>query len=83
MGMRWKAAVGLVAAVLLVVMGIAGCGGEAEGEKVVVKIGLTAPLSGIGAGYGQDIKAGLDMAIAEINAKGGIKIGDTTYVFEL
>lgn len=83
MGMRWKAAVCILAAALLVLMGFAGCGGEAEGEKVVVKIGLTAPLSGIGAGYGQDIKAGLDMAIADVNSKGGIKIGDTTYVFEL
>ncbi|WP_287153397.1 ABC transporter substrate-binding protein [Candidatus Solincola tengchongensis] len=83
MGMRWKAALGFVLAVLLALMGFAGCGGKAEGEKVVVKIGLTAPLSGIGAGYGQDIKSGLDMAIAEINSKGGIKIGDTTYVFEL
>lgn len=81
--MRWKAAICLVAAALLLTMGLAGCGGEAEGEKVMVKIGLTAPLSGIGAGYGEDIKAGLAMAIADINSKGGIKIGDTTYVFEL
>ena len=40
-------------------------------------------MSGPGAGYGEDIKAGLDMAINEINDAGGITIGDTTYTFEL
>lgn len=80
--MRWKVIICLIAAVLLVGMGFSGCG-EAGGEKVTVKIGLNAPLSGIAAGYGQDIKAGLDMAIADINAKGGVTIGDKTYIFEL
>ena len=58
-------------------------GGEPEGETKTIKIGLSAPLSGAGATYGEDIKAGLDMAINEINAAGGIKIGDMNYKFEL
>jgi branched-chain amino acid transport system substrate-binding protein len=57
-----------------------GCGG---GKKAEVVIGLTAPLSGAGAGYGQDIRDGIDMAIKKANDAGGVKIGDTTYTFKL
>lgn len=61
------------------------CGGEGDGGegKVTVKIGLTAPLSGPGGGYGEDVKQGLDMGIAQVNEEGGLTIGDTTYIFEL
>ena len=59
-----------------------GDGGDG-GDKVTIKIGLTAPLSGPGGGYGEDVKQGLDMAIADVNADGGLTIGDTTYIFEL
>ena len=82
--MRLKAMIVLIVALMMVTLGLAGCGeGGGDGEKVTIRIGLTAPLSGMGAGYGQDIKAGLDMAINEVNADGGVTIGDTTYVFEL
>ena len=81
--MRWKRAICLLAALVMVALSMTSCGGEKAGEKVVVKIGLTAPLSGLGAGYGQDNKAGLEMAIEDINSKGGVTIGDKTYVFEL
>jgi branched-chain amino acid transport system substrate-binding protein len=60
-----------------------GGGGTETGETKTVTIGLNAPLSGPGAGYGQDIKDGLDMAIKDINDSGGIKIGDVTYKFAL
>jgi branched-chain amino acid transport system substrate-binding protein len=74
----------LIVALMMVTLGLASCGGGGgDGGKVTIKIGLTAPLSGMGAAYGQDIKAGLDMAINDINAAGGVTIGDTTYVFEL
>jgi branched-chain amino acid transport system substrate-binding protein len=82
--MRMKAIIVLVVALMMVTLGLASCGngGGDGGEKVTKKIGLTAPLSGMAAAYGQDIKAGLEMAINDIN-KDGITIGDTTYVFEL
>ena len=80
--MRLKNLIVLIMAMLMVTLALASCG-EKAGEKVVVKIGLNAPLSGVGAGYGQDIKEGLEIAIKEINDEGGIKIGDTTYIFEL
>jgi len=80
--MRVKSAIILTVALMVLALSLAGCG-EKGGGKVTVRIGLTAPLSGIGAGYGQDIKAGLDMAIDAVNSRGGITIGDTTYIFEL
>ena len=38
-----------------------------------LKIGVIAPLTGDGASYGTAMKQGIDMAIDELNAKGGIK----------
>ena len=82
--MRWKAMIVLIVALMMVALGLASCGESGgDGAKTTKKIGLTAPLSGMAATYGQDIKAGLDMAINRINEDGGIEIGDTTYVFEL
>jgi branched-chain amino acid transport system substrate-binding protein len=81
--MRLKAIIVLIVALMMVTLGMASCGGGGEGTKTTKKIGLTAPLSGIAASYGQDIKDGLEMAIDKINEDGGIAIGDTTYVFEL
>jgi outer membrane PBP1 activator LpoA protein len=37
-----------------------------------VKIGVVTPLSGTYAGIGQQVRWGLDLAAAEINAAGGI-----------
>jgi len=86
--MRTKTIIVLIVALMMMVtLGLASCGedegGGDGGEKVTKKIGLTAPLSGVAAAYGQDIEAGIQMAIDDINADGGIAIGDVTYVFEL
>ena len=37
-----------------------------------IKIGVVTPLTGTYAGIGQQVKWGIDMAIKEINDKGGI-----------
>jgi branched-chain amino acid transport system substrate-binding protein len=82
--MRLKAMIVLIVVMMMVfTLGFAGCGEEDDGERVTVKVGLTAPLSGPGGGYGRDIKAGLDMAVAAVNEAGGLTIGDTNYRFEL
>src|SRR5450756_3076054 len=79
--MRSKKILTLCMAVLMLTTILAvGCGKTAE--KTVV-IGVTAPLSGTGAGYGEDIKSGLDMAIKKINGDGGITVEDTKYIFRL
>src|SRR5688572_765137 len=41
-----------------------------------VTIGFTGPLSGGAALYGRNVLDGLEMAVADINDGGGIKIGD-------
>lgn len=85
--MRLIKTVSIVVILLLATMLIASCGGgdekTEETEKVTVKVGLTAPLSGVAAGYGQDIKLGIDMAIDDVNKGGGLVVGDTTYEFKL
>lgn len=55
-----------------------GCGGGAEsedpGESVdVIKIGVILPFSGPVAPIGEDTRNGLDLAIEEINAAGGVQ----------
>lgn len=37
-----------------------------------VKIGVLTPLSGVGAGFGEDAQLGTKLALAEVNAHGGI-----------
>jgi branched-chain amino acid transport system substrate-binding protein len=52
----------------------------AAGEPVV--IGVSGPLTGQNAQYGAQWKKGFDLALEEINAKGGIKGRPLTYDFE-
>lgn len=74
---RFKAGA-LLAAGALVASALAGCGstggstgsGNAIGDTI--KIGVNYELSGNVATYGQDSVKGIEMAIAEINAAGGI-----------
>lgn len=59
-----------VALVVLLVAGVlAGCGGSKSDE---IKIGGNLELSGNVASYGESIAKGVEMAIEEINAAGGI-----------
>ena len=79
-GPRWATSLALSVAVALV----AACGGtagvsntaktaNAQGvTKDTIKIGATEPLSGGAALSGAGFKAGLDAAVQEINAKGGV-----------
>ncbi|MFN9029067.1 MAG: branched-chain amino acid ABC transporter substrate-binding protein [Betaproteobacteria bacterium] len=85
------APVALVAAVAL-----AACGKKEEPAKAApapakaeapaattVKIGHAAPLTGGIAHLGKDNENGARLAVDEINAAGGIKVGDKTIKFEL
>jgi branched-chain amino acid transport system substrate-binding protein len=72
---------------------LAACGKKEEPAKKeaakaapveeVVKIGHVAPLTGGIAHLGKDNENGARMAVDEINAAGGIKIGDKTLKLEL
>lgn len=48
-----------------------------------IGIGFTGPLSGPAAEYGQDCYNGVDMAVNEINAAGGVKVQGKKYTFKL
>ncbi len=65
-------------AVTMVASILAGCGGGGSGSSDALKIGLTGPLTGDNAVYGQAVKWGMEVAVEEINAKadkeGGLKI---------
>ena len=50
-------------------------------EEIV--IGYTGPLSGPAAEYGQDCANGVDMAVNELNAAGGVKVNGKKYTFKL
>jgi branched-chain amino acid transport system substrate-binding protein len=55
--------------------------GTSRAEDIV--IGYTGPLSGPAAEYGQDILNGVDMAVKELNAAGGITVSGKKYNFRL
>ena len=50
-------------------------------EEII--IGYTGPLSGPAAEYGQDCANGVDMAVNELNAAGGVKVNGKKYTFKL
>lgn len=45
----------------------------------VLKIGVIAPLSGTGAGWGLALRAGAELAADDINAQGGLDVGGKKY----
>jgi len=53
----------------------------ARAQDIVV--GFSGPLSGPAAEYGQDMLYGIDMAISEINAAGGITVNGKKHLFKL
>jgi branched-chain amino acid transport system substrate-binding protein len=48
-----------------------------------IVVGYTGPLSGPAAEYGQDCLNGVDMAVKELNAAGGISVKGKKYTFRL
>jgi len=73
------------------IVALAGCGKKEEATKAemkkaaedVIKIGHVAPLTGGIAHLGKDNENGARMAVDEINAAGGIKLGEKTFKLEL
>ncbi len=82
---------------VVVAVALAACGKKEEPAKKeetkapaaaaapadVIKIGHVAPLTGGIAHLGKDNENGARLAVDEINAAGGIKLGDKTYKLEL
>ncbi|HHX10484.1 MAG TPA: ABC transporter substrate-binding protein [Firmicutes bacterium] len=69
-----------IAVLLAAAMFLVGCSGsrsegpsgEADGVDKVIKIGMVGPLTGDYATYGQSVRNGVQTAIDEINADGGV-----------
>ncbi len=55
--------------------------GSINAQEIV--IGYTGPLSGPAAEYGQDIVNGIDMAVKELNAAGGVTVNGQKHMFKL
>ncbi len=53
------------------------------GNAQEIVIGYTGPLSGPAAEYGQDCLNGVEMAVKELNAAGGITVKGKKYLFKL
>lgn len=58
-----------------------GNAGNNGGDTFV--IGGLGPLTGSAASYGTSVKQGAEVAVKEINAAGGVKVGDKTYTLSL
>lgn len=52
-------------------------------SKETFTIGGIGPLTGEAASYGLSVKQGAEIAVEEINAAGGVQVGDTTYMLTL
>lgn len=64
-------------AVAMVASMMAGCSSANKDgftKSAAIKIGLSGPLTGDAAAYGVAVKAGMEIAVEEINAKGGLQV---------
>jgi branched-chain amino acid transport system substrate-binding protein len=57
--------------------------GNTQSMAGQVVVGFSGPLSGFAAEYGQDVVNGIELAVREINAKGGVTVGGKAYTFKL
>ena len=75
--------IGMAALMGTIALGMAGCGKSAQssvssGAPGAAKSGFIAALSGGAAAHGLGQQEGTPLAVEEINAKGGFKIGLAT-----
>lgn len=81
-----KKGLGLVLALVLILSLFTGCNGESKDKEGKFIIGGFGPITGDAASYGTSVMNSSKIAIDEINAAGGVKVGDQTlelvHVFE-
>lgn len=63
----------MLIAVAMIALLFTGCGSSSDFDGSTVKIGFSGPLTGDAAMYGNAAKHGIELAIQEINALGGIQ----------
>ena len=62
-----KKFIALTLAAMMVVAMFAGCGAK-KADTNAIKMGLTGPLTGSASAYGLAVRAGMEIAVEEINA---------------
>ena len=72
--MKLKKILSLLLVLVMVAVLFAGCGGGKKNDSNAFKLGGTGPLTGGAAIYGNAAKNGAQIAVDEINAKGGIQL---------
>ena len=68
--MKLRSLVGL-SLVLAFAAPLVGCGGGASGNKPEIVVGVYGSLTGNDATFGQSTKSGVELALADLKAKGG------------
>ena len=68
-----KKVTAMILAVMMVMSLLAGCQAGGQEADNVIKIGGMGPLTGGAAVYGTAVKAAMEIAVEEINAKGGLQ----------
>ena len=69
-----KKVLAMLMAALMVAAMFGGCGSKkAAGSSDAIKIGMSGPLTGGAAVYGTAVQAGMEIAVEEVNAKGGLQ----------
>ena len=76
-----KKVLAMLMAALMVAAMFTGCSSSKPATETTaaaaagtVKIGMSGPLTGGASAYGLAVKAGMEVAVEEINAKGGLQI---------
>jgi len=77
-----KVLLAIAAAIVIAAIAFSGCIKEKPEESKVIKIGVILPLTGDLAVYGNNIKNGIDLAVEEINNKGGIDGANITLIYK-
>ncbi|UIF28669.1 ABC transporter substrate-binding protein [Levilactobacillus brevis] len=87
---KWQKTFFKLGGLVAIILTLAGCStaksnGSAQGNNPgkTIKIGVNMELSGSAAGYGQQQKQGIQLAVNKINRAGGIKVGQTKKKIQL
>ena len=69
-----KKVLAMLMAALMVAAMFTGCGSKKAAESSdAIKVGMCGPLTGGAAVYGTAVQAGMEIAVEEVNAKGGLQ----------
>ncbi|MFC6165528.1 ABC transporter substrate-binding protein [Lactiplantibacillus dongliensis] len=80
---KWEQTTVKLTALATIAMTLAGCStaksstSQGNNPGKTIKIGVNMELSGSAAGYGNQEKQGIQLAVNQINKTGGIKVGNT------